>query len=114
MSPKCYNRGVEETVEIEYYETDLGDCPYLEWEAALSIELRALVRKRLNRVRLGNFGDCDHIDGSLYELRFHIGPGYRIYYGRKGKKVVVLLCAGAKGSQKRDIMKAKRYWEECC
>lgn len=103
---------MEEQIVIEYYETDSGKCPYLEWEADLSKELRAQIRKRLNRVRLGNFGDFHHIESSLYELRNHSGAGYRIYYGRKGKKIVLLLCAGDKSSQKKDIERAKKYWLE--
>jgi putative component of toxin-antitoxin plasmid stabilization module len=59
---------MDEHFTIEYYETDTGKCPYLEWEAELTTELRAQVRKRLNRVRLGNFGDIDHIEGSIFEL----------------------------------------------
>ncbi len=112
MSPRCYNGVIEEQITIEYYETDNGKCPYLEWEDSLPIKLRGQIRKRLNRVRLGNFGDFDHIEGSLYELRNHSGPGYRIYYGKKGQKIIILLCAGDKGSQNRDIERAKKYWLE--
>jgi len=106
---------MDEIIEIEYYETDSGTSPYLEWEAELSRDLRSQVHKRLNRVRLGNLGDINSIDGesSLYEFRLHVGPGYRIYFGRQGKKIVVLLCAGDKGSQKRDILRAKKYWRDC-
>lgn len=106
---------MEEKIDIEYYETDSGTCPYLEWEASLSKELRAYVRKRLNRVRLAHFGDMDGIEGEsqLYELRIHLGPGYRIYFGLKENKVVILLCGGHKGHQKRDIARAKKYWKDC-
>jgi len=103
---------MDELFTIEYYETDTGKCPYLEWEAELPIELRAQIRKRLNRVRLGNFGDIDHIEDSIFELRIHSGAGYRIYYAKKGNKIVILLCAGNKKSQDRDIAKAKKYWED--
>ena len=71
---------MDEQFTIEYYETDTGKCPYLEWESELTMELRAQIRKRLNRVRLGNFGDIDHIEGSIFGLRIHAGAGYRIYY----------------------------------
>ena len=66
---------MDEQFAIEYYETDTGKCPYLEWEDELTMDLRAQIRKRLNRVRLGNFGDIDHIEGSIFELRIHAGPG---------------------------------------
>ncbi len=64
---------MNELFTIEYYETDTGKCPYLEWEDELTMELRAQIRKRLNRVRRGNFGDIDHIEGSIFELRIHAG-----------------------------------------
>ena len=113
MSPICYNQVMDEQIEIEYYKADNGKSPYLEWEAKLPIELRALIRKRLNRVRLGNFGDFDHIRGGLFELRFHMGAGYRIYYCKKGKKIVILLSGGDKGSQKKDISKAEKFMDDC-
>jgi putative addiction module killer protein len=78
----------------------------------LTTELRAQIRKRLSRVRLGNFGDMDHIVGSIFELRIHTGAGYRIYYGKQGNKIVILLCAGSKRSQDRDIEKAKKFWQD--
>ena len=56
----------------------------------------------LNRIRLGNFGDCKSIGGGLEELRIDFGPGYRVYYGREESLVVILLCGGSKG-RKRGI-----------
>lgn len=112
MSPNCYNKIMEEQIVIEYYETDNGKCPYIEWEESLPKDVRGQIRKRLNRIRLGNFGDFVHIEGNIYELRNHCGPGYRIYYGKKGQKIIILLCAGDKRTQKRDIEKAKQFWLE--
>lgn len=103
---------MDEKFAIEYYETDIGKCPYLDWEGEQTVELRAQIRKRLNRVRLGNLGDIDHIEGSIFELRIHAGAGYRIYYAKKGIRIVILLCAGSKRSQSRDIEKAKKYWQD--
>ena len=104
---------MDEEISIEYYENDNGKSPYIEWEDELTPSVRAQIRKRINRLRCGNFGDCEPIEDGVFELRIHIGPGYRIYYGKKGKKVVILLCAGDKGSQKRDITRAKKYWQDC-
>ena len=112
MSPMCYSQSMEDLITIEYYILENGKSPYVEWEADLPKDIRAQVRKRLNRVRLGNFGDCSHIEGSLYELRMHVGPGYRIYYGKKNQKLVILICAGSKRGQQRDIEKAKKFWLE--
>jgi len=101
-------------VEIEIYETDAGRSPYIEWEKRLTAAVRGVVRRRLNRVRLGNFGDAKLIKGTrwVYELRIHHGPGYRVYFGKQGKRMVLLLCGGDKGSQSRDIKRAVMLWQE--
>jgi putative addiction module killer protein len=86
---------------------------FSDWLAALK-DRRAvgIVRARLNRIRLGNFGDCKSIAGGIEELRIDFGPGYRVYYGREGTRVVILLCGGAKKTQSRDILTAQKYWKE--
>ena len=71
-----------------------------------------IVRARLNRIRLGNLGDCESVGGVVDELRIDFGPGYRIYYGRDGALVVVLLCGGTKRTQTRDILRAQAYWRK--
>ena len=87
--------------------------PFSEWLASLG-DARAVgvVRARLNRIRLGNFGDCKSVGGGVEELRIDFGPGYRVYYGREGSLVVVLLCGGDKRTQARDILAAQRRWKE--
>ena len=67
---------------------------------------------RLDRLKLGNFGDCKTISDGVSELRIHYGPGIRIYYAKTGNKVILLLCGGDKGSQKKDIDKAKEYLKD--
>ena len=87
--------------------------PFSEWLRSLK-DGRAvgIVRARLNRIRLGNFGDCKSVGGGVDELRIDFGPGYRVYYGRDGSLVVVLLCGGNKRTQARDIVTAQAYWRE--
>ena len=102
-------------IKIDVYKTLDGKSPYYEWLDDLDINIQAIIEKRMTRVRLGNFGDHHNIKGGkgIYELIFDFGPGYRIYYGKKGLSLIILLMGGDKGSQKRDITKAKRYWQEC-
>jgi len=105
---------MKEELTIKVYETLRGHCPYVAWEKKLSFNARAKIRSRLNNVRLGHFGDVKSIKGAkgIFEMRFHISAGYRIYYAKKGNKIVILLCGGKKDSQKKDIQKAKEYWED--
>jgi putative addiction module killer protein len=82
-------------------------CPSLKDARTVGI-----IRARLNRIRLGNFGDCKSVGAGVEELRVDFGPGYRIYYGRHGLVVVILLCGGDKSSQAKDIRTAQKYWKE--
>ena len=99
--------------QLVIYETSTGRCPFSEWIEGLNDrKARAIIRARLNRVHLGNFGDCKGIGDGVFELRIPFGPGYRVYFGRDGDRLVILLCGGDRGSQARDIRYAKRLWED--
>ncbi len=98
---------------IKEYITKEGKNLYRDWFDSLkNVRTQVKIDVRLTRVRLGNFGDAQSVGKGVYELRFHFGPGYRIYYGLDGNEIVLLLCAGDKSSQKKDIKKAHIYWEE--
>ena len=68
----------------------------------------ARINARLRNVSLGNLGDVRRVGDGISEMRIHYGPGYRIYFIRRGPTLIVLLCGGDKGSQQRDIERAKR------
>lgn len=100
-------------IQIEFYETANGKRPFEIWLKDMKEQhTRAQVLMRLDRLKLCNFGDCKTLQEGVYELRIHYGPGIRIYYGKIGSKVVLLLCSGEKGSQSRDIAKAKEYLKD--
>jgi putative addiction module killer protein len=71
-----------------------------------------LIAARLDRLAYGQSGDVAPVGEGISELRIHHGPGYRVYFCRRGDTVVVLLCGGDKGSQSRDVMTAKRLAKE--
>ena len=99
--------------ELVEYVTAGEKCPFLDWLNRLrDVQGRAFIRKRLNRVRLGNLGINRSLGDGVWELKVEFGPGYRVYYGEDGAKIVVLLCGGDKGSQRRDIEEAKKYWRD--
>ena len=75
------------------------------------MDVRTRVLTRLDRVELGNFGDWKSVGGGVSELRLDVGPGYRVYFGRDGKDIVILLGGGTKKRQVRDIENAKKYWK---
>lgn len=102
-----------EEVEIDVYETVAGKRPFEIWLKGLKEDYtKAKISIRLDRLRLGNFGDCKILQDGVSELRIHYGPGIRIYYAKIGNKIVLLLCGGDKGSQIRDINKAKDYLKD--
>ena len=68
---------------------------------------RAAIAKRMVRIQAGNFGDAKYLGDGVSELRFDLGPGYRVYFHRRGDVVVILLCGGDKKTQSADIEKAK-------
>ena len=98
---------------LDEYLTIEDRAPFGEWLGALKdLKGRALIRVRLDRLSLGNFGDCNRIGEGLHELRIDFGPGYRVYFGQKGKQLVLLLCGGTKRTQKLDNQQARNYWDD--
>lgn len=98
-------------IDIERYVTRDGKSPFRDWFLGFKDDrTRSVIRARLGRIRLGSIGDHKSVGNGVFELRIDYGPGYRVYFGREGKTLVILLCGGDKGSQQRDIVMAKRFW----
>ena len=98
---------------ITIYAAEDGKEPFREWlESLKDSDTQALVFQRLQRIKLGNFGDCKPIEDGLWEFRIHHKSGIRIYYARVGKRLVLIIGGGDKRSQPRDITKAKKYLED--
>ena len=68
---------------------------------------KARVITRIRSAEAGNLGDCSPVGDGISEMRIHVGPGYRLYYCRRGEITYLLLCAGDKSSQQKDIRTAK-------
>jgi putative addiction module killer protein len=99
--------------DVRNYVTPEGREVFREWlNSVKDSTARAAIRSRIDRLLLGNFGDNRHLGEGLYELRIHFGAGYRVYLGEVDRENVVLLIGGTKRTQKRDIQKAKDYWQE--
>src|ERR1041384_3343197 len=89
-----------------------GKSPFRQWLNSLTKAVGARIQARVLRFELGNLGDHKSVGEGVWEARLDFGPGYRIYFGREGTVVVLLLCGGDKSTQKKDIRRAKRYWEQ--
>ena len=78
------------------------------WFAALlDVKARIAIVGRIDRLALGNPGDVKPVGKGVSEMRIHVGPGYRVYFGQTGKTIILLLCAGTKKSQAKDISHAQ-------
>jgi putative addiction module killer protein len=100
-------------ISAEIYSTESEEQPFSKWVKKLKDRsARTAILNRLDRVALGNFGDCKSVGEGVYELRIHKGPGYRVYFGRYGKTVVILLTGGSKKTQQADIADAIAFWKD--
>lgn len=98
---------------LRIYETESGKRPFEEWLNDLRDPMtRARILTRLDRVAIGDFGDIKPVGEGVFELRFSFSAGFRVYYGLDGETLVVLLLAGDKSSQEKDIANAKEYWAD--
>ena len=97
-------------IEIKQTET------FRKWRMRLKDErARGLIASRLDRLVFGHAGDVEPVGQGISELRIHCGPGYRIYFHKRGDTIIVLLCGGDKSTQAKDIKAAKRLaaeWRE--
>ena len=100
-------------IELVRYQRENGQEPYTDWFRSLRDTIaKRRIAARLRQLETGNFGDSKPVGEGVIELRIHVGPGYRIYCGNHGKHWVILLCAGDKSSQDKDILRAKEMWAE--
>jgi len=98
------------TVKIEELTVN-GKNLFRKWFKKLSQARQIRVEARLGRVRNGNFGPGRNLPRGMGELIFD--DGLRIYYGKQGSKLILIICGGDKKTQRDDIKKAKQLWREC-
>ncbi len=97
--------------EIREY-TETGRSPFAEWFNGLDAVTAARVDKYIRRLETGNFGAAKSLRDGVYELRIDFGPGYRVYYGREGRTIIILLGGGSKRRQNADIAAALARWKK--
>src|ERR1700729_3636833 len=98
--------------EIRYYVAPSGLQPFAAWFADLEPVAGAKVTRAIVRLEQGNFSNVKSVGEGVLEYRIDFGPGYRVYFGRDGQTLVILLTDGTKQRQQRDIEKAKELWAD--
>jgi len=94
---------------IEFKQTET----FRKWRIRLKDErIRALIASRLDRLAFGHAGDVKPVGQGVSELRIDHGPGFRIYFQKRGNTIIILLCGGDKSTQAKDIQTAKRLAKE--
>jgi putative addiction module killer protein len=95
---------------IQYRDQD-DAVPYEVWENDLPAATAARITKYVKRMENGNFGNSEPVGSGVSELKIDMGPGYRVYYGKDGDTLVILLGGGSKKRQQRDIKDSIARWQ---
>jgi putative addiction module killer protein len=96
--------------EVREYVED-GRSPYAHWHDGLDSVTADRVDRYVRRLEQGNFGAAKPLQEGVFELRLDFGPGYRVYYGREGRAIIILLGGGSKRRQEADIAAALARWK---
>ena len=96
--------------EIREY-TEAGRSPFAQWFNGLDAVTADRVDRYIRRIEAGNFGAAKLLRDGVFELRLDFGPGYRVYYGREGRTIIILLGGGSKRGQDADIAAAVECWK---
>ena len=96
-------------MEVREYLTEDGRSPFARWFNKLDVRAAVRVTIALNRMEQGNLSNSKSL-GGIFEYKLIYGPGYRIYYGRDGDLLILLLGGGTKKTQSKDILSAKQPW----
>jgi putative addiction module killer protein len=95
----------------EFLERD-GSSPFAKWFITLDAAAAAKITTAVRRLELGNFSNVKGVGAGVFEYRIHSGPGYRVYFGKDGEELVILLAGGTKKGQDRDVATAHARWKD--
>jgi putative addiction module killer protein len=100
------------TIAVREYLDARGRSPFAHWFAGLDARTAAKVATALYRLEQGNFSRVAGVGGGVYECKIKFGPGYRVYFGKDGEALIILLGGGSKKRQQADIGEALSCWQE--
>jgi len=99
-------------VGVKEYIDETGKSPFVVWYDRLDARAAVKVSTALYRLEQGNFSNTKGIGGGIFEYKIDFGPGYRIYFGKDGESIMIILGGGKKKRQQQDINTAKAYWQD--
>jgi putative addiction module killer protein len=99
-------------IEIREYIDQEGSSPYAKWFNRLNAQAAAKVVTALVRIEQGNMSNTKSVGSGVFECRIDFGPGYRVYFGKDGNTLIILLGGGTKKRQQNDIQKAWKIWKD--
>ena len=99
-------------IEIREYIDRKGSSPFAKWFNRLNAPAAAKVVTALVRMEQGNLANTKGVGGGVFECRIDFGPGYRVYFGKDGDVLIILLGGGTKKRQQKDIQNAQTFWRE--
>lgn len=99
-------------IEVREYLDAEGNSPFGKWFDRLNVAAAVKMAAAVHRMEQGNFSNVKGVGAGVYEYRIDFGPGYRIYFGKDGDRLVILLAGGSKKRQDADIADAKVYWRD--
>ncbi|PZP38546.1 MAG: addiction module protein [Pseudomonas fluorescens] len=99
-------------METKEYLTSLGKSPFEEWFSSLDSQAAAKVAVAITRLSQGHMSNVKGVGAGVHEYRIDWGPGYRVYFGKDGDTLVILLVGGTKKNQQKDIEAAQAYWHD--
>jgi putative addiction module killer protein len=99
-------------IRIKQYIDSNGRSPFDKWFSELNSIAAAKITKAIYKLELGNFSTVEGVGNGVYEQKIDFGPGHRVYFGKEGNDIIILLCGGTKKRQSNDIAEAKEYWQD--
>jgi putative addiction module killer protein len=99
-------------IDVREYNDRDGRSPYADWFNRLNAQAAAKVTTALTRLGQGNFSNVKGVGSGVFECRIDFGPSYRVYFGKDGERLVILLAGGTKKRQQQDIETAIARWQD--
>ena len=99
-------------IKIDVYTTADGKRPFQKWFENIDVQARTKVRIAIERLAEGNTSNLKSVGGGVHEIKLTFGAGFRVYLGREGDQLVILLHGGTKKRQSDDIAKAQQLWRD--